>query len=75
MILVTVFANGDVKTELQWPLKPEYNGEASCAKNAEEAALALQTKLGSDNARVLWQCQSVGVKDLAKIIGKPGVDL
>lgn len=75
MVIVIILANGDVKTELQWPLKPEYNTEASCSSNADKAATALQVQLGSNNARVLWQCQGVKLDELAKTLGKPGVDL
>lgn len=75
MVLVVILTNGDVKTELQWPLKPEYNSEASCNKNAELKANELLVKLGSNNARVFFQCQAVNVEDLAKMVKKPGVDL
>lgn len=75
MILVILLPDGNAKVELQWPLQKQSNTEASCKENAQKAAMAMQMQLGLDNARVLWQCQSVDMDDLGKSIGKPGVDL
>lgn len=75
MILVILLPDGNAKVELQWPLQKQFNTEASCNENGEKAALSRQMQLGLDNAKVLWQCQSVNMDDLGKVLSKPGTNI
>jgi hypothetical protein len=75
MILVFVYKDGSVKTDLQFPLKTEYNDEASCRENAALAAAAMQSRIGSDNAEVFFQCQSIDMDAAKKVLGAGGTDL
>lgn len=74
MILVLVYKDGTVKTDMQFPLKPEYNDEASCSENAAMAAAEMQTRIGSDNAEVFFQCKSIDMDGARRIVGPQGTD-
>lgn len=68
MILTTVLTNGDVYTEVRWPTKTEMNSEAECNRQADIAAGEEQLKVGLNNGKVVYTCQSIPLKDIKNLV-------
>lgn len=68
MILTVVLKNGDVHTDMRWPLNNQMNNESECRKQADNEAGKLQLKIGSDNGVVLFNCLPIPFKDIKSVV-------
>lgn len=66
LIIVAVYSNGEAKTFLNFPQKPEYNTKTSCNESGQAIANELQIKLGTENAKVYFYCDGVPRSEVTK---------
>lgn len=66
LVLVVIGSDGAVKTQLNFPQKPEYNTQTSCNESGGAIANDLQIKLGTSNAKVYFYCDGVPRGEITK---------
>jgi hypothetical protein len=66
LILVVVGADGNIKAQLNFPQKSEYNTQTNCNENGQIIANQLQTKIGTENGRVFFYCDGVPRSEITK---------
>lgn len=75
IVLTTIMSNGDVYSEVQFPLDPKYNDEKSC----NEAGIAFvnqkQLELDTNSGKVFYICQSADSDSLLKVLSKSGTPI
>lgn len=68
LIIVAVYSDGNVKTQLNFPQKSEWNNEKVCNDNGKELSRELQIKLGTENAKVYFYCDGVPRSEVTKSV-------
>ena len=66
VILVVISANGNATLHSHYPKSPKYNNELDCRGYGQIVADEMQLKLGTNNHKVFWKCESVSLDTIAK---------
>lgn len=61
LTLVTIYNNGNITIEIQYPQDLTYNTEEYCNANGQTTADDMLTKLGVTNGRVVYNCQPINL--------------
>ena len=75
IVLTTIMSNGDVYSEVQFPLDPKYNDEKSCNEVGIAVVDQKQLELGTNSGKVLYICQSADSDSLLKVLSKSGTPI
>ena len=75
IVLTTIMSNGDVYSEVQFPLDPKYNDEKSCNEVGFAVVDQKQLELGTNSGKVFYICQSADSESLLKVLGKSGTPI
>lgn len=73
IIIMVAHSNGQVEAVTQYALNPQYNNEKSCNEVGQQLADNQQLKVGSDNAKVYWKCDSIPVEAIRKLLPGQGI--
>lgn len=60
--------SGDARLHAHYPKSPKYNNEYDCKSYGQIVADELQLKLGTNNNKVFWKCESVSLDTIAKAL-------
>jgi hypothetical protein len=69
MILVAVSSDmSQVHAKINLPTEYKYNTEQICKEAADNMAVSVQEKLGSNNFKVFWDCQPITEEEFNKAL-------
>lgn len=73
IMLMVVHSDGQVEATTQYALDPQYNNEESCNKVGQQVADQAQLKVGLDNGKVYWKCESIPLDAVKKLFPNEGI--
>ena len=72
IVLNTLLSDGTLYTEVQFPMKPEFNNEKSCNEVGQILVDKKQLEIGTNAGTAYFICQQVTIEQIGKAIGKSG---
>lgn len=66
LVLVVIGIDGQVRTQLNFPQKSEWNNEKICNESGQVIANELQVKIGTQNGKVYFYCEGAPRSEITK---------